>query len=97
MINLFLTKYTTQQLKLRYTIESLSVLTYNYFKRFFPFESSGDIVHIEKSGCFNVDVVLKPLFMRVGELSDDICNRLDSEITMKVTISKVPWCVNNTI
>jgi hypothetical protein len=27
--------------------------------------------------------------MRLGELSDDICNRLDSEITM-VTISNVP-------
>jgi hypothetical protein len=24
--------------------------------------------------------------MRLGELSDDICNRLDSEITMKITI-----------
>jgi hypothetical protein len=35
--------------------------------------------------------------MRLGELSDDICNRLDPEITMKVTISNVPWCVNNTL
>jgi hypothetical protein len=48
----------------------------NYFKRFLPFESSGDIVHVEKSGRFDVDVVLKYLFMRVGELRDDICNRL---------------------
>jgi hypothetical protein len=40
---------------------------------------------------------LKSLFMRLGELSDDICNRLDSEITMKVTISNVPSCVNNTL
>jgi hypothetical protein len=40
-------------------------------------------------------MVLKSLFMRLGELSDDICNRLDSEITMKVTISNVPRCVNN--
>jgi hypothetical protein len=39
-------------------------------------------------------VVLKSLFMRLGELSDDICNRLDPEITMKVTVSNVPWCVN---
>jgi hypothetical protein len=37
------------------------------------------------------------LFMRVGELSDDICNRLNSEITTKVTISNVPRCVNNTL
>jgi hypothetical protein len=37
-----------------------------------PFESSGDIVHIEKSGCFDVDVVLKYLLMRVGEINDDI-------------------------
>jgi hypothetical protein len=42
-------------------------------------------------------VVLKSLFMRLGELSDDICNRLDSEITMKVTISNVPRCVNKTL
>jgi hypothetical protein len=33
--------------------------------------------------------------MTVGELSDAICNRLDQEITM-VTISSVPWCVDNT-
>jgi hypothetical protein len=37
------------------------------------------------------------LFMRVGKLSDDICNRIDPEITMKVTISNVPWCVDNTL
>jgi hypothetical protein len=42
-------------------------------------------------------VGLKSLFMRLGELRDDICNRLDSEITMKVTISNVPRCVNNTL
>jgi hypothetical protein len=65
-------------------------------KRFLPFESSSDIVHVEKSGRFGVDVGLKPPFLSVGELSDDICNRLDSEITM-VTISNVPWCVNNTL
>jgi hypothetical protein len=35
--------------------------------------------------------------MRLGELSDDICNRLDSEITMKVTISNVPRYVNNAL
>jgi hypothetical protein len=69
----------------------------NYFKRFLPFESSGDIVHVEKSGRFDVDVALKSLFMRLGEPSDDICNRLHPEITMKVTISNVSWCVNNTI
>jgi hypothetical protein len=69
---------------------------YNYFKRFLPLQSSGD-VHAEKSGRFDVAVVLKSLFMRLGELSDDICKRLDSEITMKVTISNVPRCVNNTI
>jgi hypothetical protein len=57
-------------------------------KRFLPFESSGDIVHIKQSGHFNVDVVLKSLFMRVGEISDAICNRLDSDITMKVTNHK---------
>jgi hypothetical protein len=42
-------------------------------------------------------VVLKSLFMRLGELSDEIYNRLDSEITMKVTILHVPRCVNNTL
>jgi hypothetical protein len=58
--------------------------------------SPGDIVHVEKSGCFNVDVVLKSLFMIIGELSDGICNCLDSGITM-VTISNVPRCVNSTL
>jgi hypothetical protein len=65
--------------------------------RFLLFEWSDDIFHIEKSGCFGVDVVSKSLFMRVGELSDDICNHLDPEIMMKLTISNVPWCVNNTL
>jgi hypothetical protein len=35
--------------------------------------------------------------MRLGGLSNDICNRLDSEITMKVTISNVPRYVNNAL
>jgi hypothetical protein len=70
---------------------------YNQFKRFLLFGLSGDIVHVEKSGRFDVHVVLKSVFMRVGELSDDICNHLDSKITMNVTISNVPWCVNNTL
>jgi hypothetical protein len=35
----------------------------------FPFESSGHIIHVEKSGRFDVDVVLKSLFMRLGELA----------------------------
>jgi hypothetical protein len=51
--------------------------------------SSGDIVHVEKYGRFDVDIVLKSLIMRVGEISDDICNRLEPEIMM-VTISNVP-------
>jgi hypothetical protein len=73
-------------------LNHLSVLTYNQFKRFLPLP--GDIVHVEKSRRFDVDVVLKSLFMRLGELSDDICKRFDSEITM-VTIWNVSWCVNN--
>jgi hypothetical protein len=32
---------------------------------------SDDIVHVEKSGRFDVDVVFKSLFMRLGELSDE--------------------------
>jgi hypothetical protein len=55
------------------------------------------MVHVEKSGSFDVYVVLKSLFTKLGELSDDICNRLDSEITLEVTISKVPWFVNNAL
>jgi hypothetical protein len=34
--------------------------------------------------------------MRAGDRSDDICNHLDSEITMTVTISNTPCCVDNT-
>jgi hypothetical protein len=34
-------------------------------------------------------MVLKSLSMRVGELSDDIFNRLDPKITMMISISKV--------
>jgi hypothetical protein len=55
------------------------------------------IVHVEKFGRFDVDAVLKSLFMCLCELSDDISNRLDSEITKKVTISNVPCCVNSTL
>jgi hypothetical protein len=40
-------------------------LLFNKFKRFLPFESSGNVLHIEKSGHFTVDVVLKSPFMRV--------------------------------
>jgi hypothetical protein len=58
---------------------------------------SGDIVHVKKSGRFDGDVVLKFLFMIVGELSDDICNRLNPEIAMKVTILNVPWCSDSTL
>jgi hypothetical protein len=61
------------------------------------FESYGDTVHVEKPGCFDVDVVLKSLFMKLGELSDDICDHLNSEITMKANISNLPWCANNTL
>jgi hypothetical protein len=46
---------------------------------------------------FDVDVLLKSLFMRAGELSEDICNRFNPEISMKVTISNIPWCVHNTL
>jgi hypothetical protein len=67
----------------------------NQFKRFLPFELSGDIVDIEKSGGIDADVVLKYLFVTVGELSDDICNR-DPVITV-LTISNVLWCVDNTL
>jgi hypothetical protein len=67
----------------------------NWFREFLLFESSGDIVHVEKSGRFDVDVVLKSLFMRAGRHSDDICNHLDAEITMKVTILNVPWCIDS--
>jgi hypothetical protein len=42
----------------RLPCHSFVLQTSNYFKRFFPFESSGDIVHGEKSGRFDVDVVL---------------------------------------
>jgi hypothetical protein len=35
--------------------------------------------------------------MTVGNLSIDICNHLDPEIMMKVTISYVPWRVDNTL
>jgi hypothetical protein len=45
-------------------VELLSVLTSNYFKHFLQFESSCDIVHIEKSGRFEVDVVLKSQTLR---------------------------------
>jgi hypothetical protein len=41
------------------------------------FESSGDILHIEKSRHFTVDVVMKSLFMRASKSSEDVSNRLD--------------------
>jgi hypothetical protein len=37
---------------------------------FLPFESSGNILHIEKSGHFAVDVGLRSLFMRAGKSSE---------------------------
>jgi hypothetical protein len=35
--------------------------------------------------------------MRVGEISDNIYNRLDPEISIKVTVSNIPFCVDNTL
>jgi hypothetical protein len=55
----------------------MTILRWKYLKLLLPFESSGDILHIEKSGHFAVDVVLKSLFMRTGKSSDDVSNRLD--------------------
>jgi hypothetical protein len=49
------------------------------------------------SGRVHVDVILKSLSMRVGELSDGICNCLDPKITMKATISNVQLCFDNTL
>jgi hypothetical protein len=40
---------------------------------------------------------LKSLFMRVGRLSDDLCNHLNPKITMKVTVLNIPWCVDSTL
>jgi hypothetical protein len=42
-------------------------------------------------------VVLKSLFSIFSELSDDICKPLDRQVKIKATISKVPWCISNTI
>jgi hypothetical protein len=77
------------------SVRSIIIKSWNL--HLIPFESSGDIVHVEKSGRFDVDVVLKSHFKRIGELSDDICDRLYPKITTKVTISDVPWCVDNTV
>jgi hypothetical protein len=33
--------------------------------------------------------------MRVGKLSDDVCNGLDPEIMIQITILNIPWCVDN--
>jgi hypothetical protein len=46
----------------------------------------GDILHIEKSGHFTVDVVLKSLFMIAGKSSDDISNRLDMKVTVILSL-----------
>jgi hypothetical protein len=32
--------------------------------------------------------------MRFSDLIDDICNRLDPEVTMEVAVADVPWCVD---
>jgi hypothetical protein len=69
----------------------LVVLTSNQFKSSLLFKPSGDIVHVDKPGRLNVDVVLKSLFMRFGEFCDDMCNRLDPETAMNVS-----WGVDNT-
>jgi hypothetical protein len=59
-------------------------LTFPHPGLYWIYGNKDDVEEEEESGRFDVDVVLTSLFMR---LSDDICNRLDSEITMKVTIS----------
>jgi hypothetical protein len=65
----------------------------NQFKWFLPFGLSGDIAHVEKSGRFDVDVVLKSLFMRLGELSDDICNEYTSICTSIFCFALMPFCL----
>jgi hypothetical protein len=58
---------------------------------------SCDIFHIKKFGYVDVDVVLKSLFLRVGERSNDIYNRLDPEVMIRNTISNLPMCIDSTL
>jgi hypothetical protein len=60
-----------------YSLTMTITIINSYFKRYLPFESSGDILHIEESGHFTVEVVLKSLFVRAGKSVDDVSNRLD--------------------
>jgi hypothetical protein len=68
--------------------ELLGVLTSEQSKRFLLFESSGDIVNVEKSGRFDVDVVLKVHFTKVVKICDDNCNRIDPGITIVTLIPR---------
>jgi hypothetical protein len=43
---------------------------------FFRLSYLGDILYIEQSGHFTVDVVLESLFMRAGKVSDDVMQKL---------------------
>jgi hypothetical protein len=35
--------------------------------------------------------------VRVGEFSDDVCDRLKLKVSMKVTITNEPGCLHNTL
>jgi hypothetical protein len=52
---------------------------------------------IEKFGYFLILMMLKPLLMRVGISPNVVCDSFDTEIAMDVTVSKVPWYIDNAL
>ena len=63
-------------------------------QRFFFFEPSHQFAVFELLGRFHVDVVQKPFFVLLSELSNFIRNHLHLTIRMEVDVSDIPRCIN---
>ena len=58
-------------------------------------ESPCHVVHIKKLDSLFIYMCFQSRFVGYGWFFDDLTDRLHSEIPMEISVSNVPWCVNN--
>ena len=64
-------------------------------KVFFVFKPSRQFAAVERLDRFDVDVVQKPFFMLLSEVSSFIRNHLHLKVLMEVSVSDIPRCNND--
>jgi hypothetical protein len=64
-------------------------------QKFFFFKPSHQFAAVEQLDRFDVDIVEKPFFMLLSELSNFIRNHLYLKVPMEVGIYDIPRCVKD--